>query len=175
MDLIDIIVEKRFVGQEFLTWLWRKSETEGGEIKVHYDNPDDVIEVVFEQRILLDDTNDGKVVCSGPSELPEAIWGLSVGKKVEQAKIRLTVNDLEYSLTLSGSLLEFKGVKLPKTAGTESAEDMAGLMYERVGMFNSLRDAVHSLFKKFLLIRVDPVKWGNELIDLRAWINTYRQ
>ena len=32
MDLLDIIDEKRFVGQEFLTWLWFKSEERGGTI-----------------------------------------------------------------------------------------------------------------------------------------------
>jgi hypothetical protein len=31
MDLVDIISEKKFLGQEFLTWLWYKSEERGGK------------------------------------------------------------------------------------------------------------------------------------------------
>ncbi len=32
MDLVDLIEEKRFLGQEFLTWLWWKSEERGGVV-----------------------------------------------------------------------------------------------------------------------------------------------
>jgi hypothetical protein len=34
MDLVDLIVEKRFLGQEFLAWLWFKSEERGGSVEV---------------------------------------------------------------------------------------------------------------------------------------------
>ena len=34
MDLVDLIAEKRFLGQEFLTWLWWKSEERGGTVEV---------------------------------------------------------------------------------------------------------------------------------------------
>lgn len=34
MDLVDLMVEKRFVGQEFLTWLWWKSEERGGSVEL---------------------------------------------------------------------------------------------------------------------------------------------
>ena len=32
MDLVDLITEKRFIGQEFLTWLWYKSDERGGTV-----------------------------------------------------------------------------------------------------------------------------------------------
>ncbi len=34
MDLVDLIAEKRFLGQEFLTWLWWKSEERGGSVSL---------------------------------------------------------------------------------------------------------------------------------------------
>ena len=34
MDLVDLITEKRFLGQEFLTWLWYKSEERGGSVNL---------------------------------------------------------------------------------------------------------------------------------------------
>ena len=34
MDLVDLIHEKRFLGQEFLAWLWYKSEERGGSVEV---------------------------------------------------------------------------------------------------------------------------------------------
>ena len=34
MDLVDLIQEKRFLGQEFLAWLWFKSEERGGPVDI---------------------------------------------------------------------------------------------------------------------------------------------
>ena len=34
MDLVDLIQEKRFLGQECLAWLWYKSEERGGSVEV---------------------------------------------------------------------------------------------------------------------------------------------
>ena len=34
MDLVDLIEEKKFLGQEFLAWLWYKSEERGGAVDI---------------------------------------------------------------------------------------------------------------------------------------------
>jgi len=65
MDLVDLIVEKRFLGQEFLTWLWWKSEERGGSIDIPGSGD---ITVVFEKHMLLE-SGEGesteKIVCTG--------------------------------------------------------------------------------------------------------------
>ena len=50
MDLVDLIAEKRFLGQEFLTWLWWKSEERGGSVEVAGRGD---VGVVFEKHMLL--------------------------------------------------------------------------------------------------------------------------
>ncbi len=77
MDLVDLIQEKRFLGQEFLAWLWYKSEERGGSVEVP--GRGDVL-VVFEKHMLLEygegEANE-KVICRGlQTELKEA-WPVS--------------------------------------------------------------------------------------------------
>ncbi len=177
MDLVDIISEKRFVGQEFLTWLWWKSEERGGSIALP--GRGDVI-VVFEKHMLLESgegESSEKIVCTGlQAELQEARTGLQMGKKLEQARILIGHGNYEYSLTLSGALLEFKNVKLPKTEATENdksdnPEEVEGMILERVFLFEELVSIVNDLFRVFLERRVNP-GWSDELAKVRDWVSS---
>ncbi len=175
MDLVDIIAEKRFVGQEFLTWLWWKSEERGGSVELTGQGD---ITVVFEKHMLLEygegDTNE-KVICSGlQAELKEARTGLQMGKKLEQARIKIIQNDYEWNFTLAAALMEFRSVKLPKTAGTEesgnSAEETEGMILERIFLFEELVKLVTELFREFLQIRVGE-NWRQELMQIQKWVS----
>ncbi len=173
MDLVDIIEEKRFVGQEFLTWLWWKSEERGGAVEL--DGYGDIT-VVFEKHMLLEygegDTSE-KIICSGlQAELQEARTGLQMGKKLEQARIKLTQGEHEWNFTLAAALMEFRSVKLPKTAGTEgggNAEEVEGMILERIFLFEELVRVVNQLFKQFLQQRINS-GWPEELMKIRAWV-----
>lgn len=177
MDLVDLIAEKRFLGQEFLTWLWWKSEERGGSVEIP--GQGDVI-VVFEKHMLLEfgegESNE-KIICSGlQTELQEARTGLQMGKKLEQARIQIVNGDYEYNFTLAAALMEFRNVKLPKTAGTEkedkgNPEETEGMILERIYLFEELVRIVNDLFRMFLDKRVNP-GWGEEVARIRDWVTT---
>ncbi len=176
MDLVEIIEEKRFLGQEFLTWLWWKSEERGGAVAL----PDrgDII-VSFEKHMLLEigegDSSE-KLICTGlQAELEEARTGLKMGKKLEQARIQLVYLDQEYNFTLAGSLMEFRNVRLPKTAGTEGSpdnpEESEGMILERIYLFERLVRLVDELFMLFLRARVGE-NWPAEMTKIREWVRS---
>jgi hypothetical protein len=176
MDLVDLMVEKRFLGQEFLTWLWWKSEERGGTISVK-DIGD--IAISFEKHMLLE-SGEGesceKLICSGlQTELREARTGLVVGKKLEQARIVLTLDSYEYSFTMSGSLMEFRNVKLPKTEESEkdasqSGEEVEGSILERAYLFEQLLRIIRALFAHFLEIRIGEL-WPEQVLAIRRWVS----
>ena len=94
MDIVDLIQDKRFIGQEFLAWLWFKSEERGGSVELPGTGD---ITVIFEKHMLLEygegESNE-KVICRGlQTELREAKTGLSLGKKPEQARILFIKGD----------------------------------------------------------------------------------
>ena len=176
MDLVDLMVEKRFLGQDFLTWLWWKSEERGGTIAVPGIGD---IAVVFEKHMLLE-FGEGeyseKLVCTGlQTELKEARTGLLMGKKPEQARIQIVNDTYEWSFTLAAALFEFRNVRLPKTAVTEQETDnreaeMEGTILERIFLFEELVRLVNDLFRMFLDVRTGG-NWPTELEKIRSWIH----
>jgi hypothetical protein len=176
MDLVDLIAEKRFLGQEFLTWLWWKSEERGGSIALPGEGD---ITVAFEKHMLLESgegESSEKIICTGlQTELQEARTGLQMGKKLEQARIVLAQNANEYSFTLAGALMEFRNIRLPKTEATEkdksdNPEEVEGMILERVYLFEELVRLITVLFGMFLKVRLAAVPWRDELQKIRQWI-----
>jgi len=179
MDLVDLIQEKRFLGQEFLAWLWYKSEERGGSVEVPGRGD---VQVVFEKHMLLE-YGEGeaheKVICRGLlTELKEARAGLALAKKPEQARIRLAWSEHEFSLTLTAATFEFRNIRLPKTAGANEddgrAESLEGRILERIALIEQLTRLVDDLFRMFINIRASTL-WSEELVKIRAWINAGAQ
>ena len=175
MDLVDLIAEKRFLGQEFMTWLWFKSEERGGT--VYLPGAGD-IQVVFEKHMLLE-SGEGesheKLICRGlQTELQEARTGLQVGKKLEQARIHLVRGEYEWNFTLTAAMLEFRNLKVPKTmtpSEEESGPDaFEARVLERVAMIEEAVQTVLELFRLFLDIRIGP-DWEQELVRVRQWVH----
>jgi hypothetical protein len=175
MDLVDLIAEKRFLGQEFLTWLWYKSDERGGS--VYLPSAGDIL-LVFEKHMLLE-YGEGdafeKLICQGlQAELQEARTGLAMGKKLEQARLLLRRGDYEWKFTLKASMLEFRSVRLPKTMSqAEESDDPAaleGMLLDRIGLFEELIRTIDELFRMFLALRTGE-GWQEELIRLKAWIH----
>lgn len=176
MDLVDIISEKKFLGQEFLTWLWYKSEERGGAIMLPGIGD---IQVVFEKHMLLE-SGEGesleKLICKGlQTELQEARTGLLMGKKLEQARIYLARGDYEWRLSLSATLFEFRNVSLPRTvsSGDESSDPLAweAKVLERTGMSEEVMHTIDQLFRVFLQTRTSSAEWPQEKAKLKTWIS----
>ena len=180
MDLVDLMTEKAFLGQEFLTWLWYKSEERGSAIRLENSGID--VELVFEKHILLE-SGEGesyeKMICQGlQAELKEARTGLAMGKKIEQARLLLTRDSYEYHLTLKGSLFEFRSVKLPKTmAGEEEGNDpgaVEGKILDRIALYEVCLRTMDELFGMFLARRAGD-DWPQEVDRLTQWIKSANQ
>jgi len=175
MDLVDLIQEKRFIGQEFLAWLWYKSEERGGNVALPGSGE---VLVIFEKHMLLEygeGPESEKLICRGlQTELKEARAGLALGKKPEQARIRLARGDYEFSVTLTAATMEFRSVKVPKTAGADDGNDpdsLEGQILERIALFEDLTALVNELFAMFINIRASR-DWPEELIKVRKWVNS---
>ncbi len=176
MDLVDLIEEKRFLGQDFLTWLWYKSEERGGTVFLPGTGD---IQLVFEKHMLLE-YGEGesfeKIVCQGlQAELNEARTGLRMGKKLEQARLHLIMGEYEWHMTLKGSMMEFRSVKPPKTMeGSDESDDLdavEGRLLDRIGLLETATKTIDSFFRLFLEVRLDQSGWQQELTNIRNWIH----
>ena len=174
MDLVDIIAEKKFLGQEFLAWLWYKSEERGGSVFLPGTGD---IQLVFEKHMLLESgagESLEKLICRGlQTELQEARTGLRMGKKPEQARIYLAKGEYEWRLTLGATLFEYRNVSMPRTVSPneEAADPYAweAKVLERIGMSEEALHTIDELFRMFLQIRTGS-DWPQELGRLKNWI-----
>ena len=156
MDLSELLNQKVFLGQEFLTWLWHLSENEGGaEIKdLNW------VEVSLGERLVLGPAmgeEGARVTVSGhESSLAEAREALRQGKLVEILRLNLEIHGEEYGLNLDAAELALRSMKLPTGAPMgEEPEGLEGLVLERVALMENALKAVEGLFKLFLSQRLD--------------------
>jgi hypothetical protein len=170
MDVLTILNEKVFLGQEFLTWLWWLAEQEAP----HRTGDDRVVEVMLGDRLVLGPAQGregARITVRGhEASLAEAREALRQGKLVEALRLGLEIHGEEYWLSLDAAELAVKGLKLPSTApGGETPEGLEGLVLERVALLENALKAVQGLFKLFLGLRLDS-QAGPELREaLTAW------
>lgn len=161
-----------FLGREFLTWLWFKSEERGGNILMPDGND---VEVLFERRLVLE-SGDGDysetVVCQGlHADLKEGKAAIREGKKIKEARIRLTVAGERWEFTLKADSFYFQSMKLPQSIDQEEeSEGAEGKTLERVYLVEKALNTVDRLFAMFLAKRLSPQWPSEEIPRMRKWL-----
>ncbi len=127
MDLVDFIEKRRFVGREFLVFLWFESELFDGMIPVEGFGP---CELRLEGFITLSEGKEqARLKGTAPSGEPEAHQALRQGKLPVQARIRVTVGELEFAFAFNADTLAVAGVKIPGVVKGEADEQFYDRMY----------------------------------------------
>lgn len=173
MDLFDILREKAFLGREFLTWLWFRSDRSGGRIDLPGDK---VIEVSFLDRMTLDlaeaDTPQTVSLKGEQSELREGLAALREGKKIEEARISVRSGDNDFTMNIKATWFSFGSFKTPPVFKSDASEeeDDEGAFLEKVSLIEEGMAAIDTLFEYFLRLRVSDQWELSELPALRRWI-----
>ena len=98
MKPLELMEQGRFLGEEFLLWLWMHSMTEGGASGEDGDGSgcfvDDAIQLVSERG----EVKEISLRKGNPSESREAFEALSRGMRPAKVKLRILSGDLELSL-----------------------------------------------------------------------------
>ncbi|MDR2891830.1 MAG: hypothetical protein LBV80_01920 [Deltaproteobacteria bacterium] len=158
------------LGQEFLTWLWYRSET-ANKFKA---GPDEEFSVFMEQRIVVQG-GEGELietasVSGAMSELREARLGLTTGKKVTRALIRLEQEPETWQLTLKAEDFSIGSLKTPKVeGGAEKDDDPDAIFFEKVYLLEKGLSFIDALYKEFLRLRLGS-NWIEEVRDVQAWL-----
>ena len=168
-DRVQRIAEKAFLGTEFLTWLWFRSQRDEGR----FDLPEEAggpCRVWIDDRLALDawvaegaqaDTFKG----GSPAGSPEAHAALRLGKKASEARLRIERGDQEWFCTLKGRTLDLSSIKLP--AVLSKADD--DRFYDRMNLLEALDDLITALYHQFLELRLAK-GWAAELEEIRGWV-----
>jgi hypothetical protein len=159
------------LGQDFLTWLWFKSETRRGEFT---DENGQAFELYMEQKISVQG-GEGEAVettqVSGLlSELREAKMGLAMGKKVTKATLRIEQDPDAWQVAVSSQDFTVSGLKTPKVeTRKEEGEDPDAAFLEKMYLIERCMGFLDAAYVEFLQLRLGP-GWDKERAALRSWL-----
>lgn len=158
------------LGQEFLTWLWYRSDT-----RPTFPSPDGGPEfsVSMEQRVVVQggegNAKETASVSGILSELREARLGLATGKKVTRALVRFQREPESWQVTLRATDFSFGSLKTPSVErGDSPDDDPDALFFEKIHLIELCLEFFDTVFKEFLALRLSP-KWEDESTAIREW------
>lgn len=166
MDLITRINRTAFLGREFLTWLWYRSDLQEGLFQLGERH----IEVWFDQRLTLEALGDIKeqnvVKSESPTDTDEARASLLTGKQVKEARLRFIAEQKQWTATVKADDLSLTGLKIPALLSRDDDDKL----YERFFLMEEVEDLLDALFEMFLAIRLEDTTWTEEVTEIRDWV-----
>ena len=164
MKPMELIEQGRFLGEEFLLWLWMRGLAEGGTSGLEGDQSacfvDDAMQLVTERG----DVKELSLRKGNPAESREAFEALSRGMRPAKAKVRLLSGDMEWTFTLGAAGLEISTLKLPPT----QAKDPQGRVADRLFLLEEGTAHLERRFQAFLEARAQDSDGLEQA--LREWV-----
>lgn len=176
IDLHALTRSKRFLGSEFLTWLWYKIE-ENDELTLFPRGSSAAVRMNLwiDDRIVTSASSGQLNLLRGgdPVNSAEAAVALLSGKTVRELKVGFNIHGVgEYRATLNASDLRPKGLVLPsfeQEDDEESAPAMIPLRVRQVEFFLRILDGIFALF---IDDRTSP-DWDNAMTRaINEWITS---
>lgn len=156
-----------YLGPEFLTWLWWRSEedprfehADGGEVFLHVDEH---LEFKGERAASRRTT----LRAGAPSASMEARAALRSGKLLVAARLLLARGEDEVAFTLRAEDLEVSGLKLPTPSG-DAPKGPRDRLEASLEAFVRFWDDLDLCLASFLEVRTGD-GWDEELDRIRDW------
>jgi hypothetical protein len=167
-SVLALIVENRWIGEEFLLWLLYRSLNGLSEYRVAVDGPGKEGEpfvAYLDDRLVLQRNDDGaaqKVTVVGPQDrFAEVRAAVAAGKWIAEAAVYLEKDEHTWKTTLKGETFTFGSFRSPKVkmerdAVTDEAEERESVFFERMYVLETGLQLFDSLYRSFLSLRLSP-------------------
>jgi len=195
MQLTDRIEKRRFVGREFLLWLWFESELFDGTLTTKEHGS---FGFWIERQIILTRAKEAtRIAGVQPAAAREAKESLLLGKMPEAAAFHISMGNHETTFTLKAERLLVTGLKLPTVLGTtpdappvdlskarrppprrkreevarqeqRESDEAHESFYERMQLTRDFEAVLEALYRDFLTLRLGEA-WEGVAVQLRAW------
>ena len=176
--MLDIAVaynRYRFLGNQFLTWLW--FVIENNQHIIRQCDPDAVSLEVGNRMVLENRATGGLETISikaNNAGLEEAILALSKGAAVTEIQLVYKTDSLEWRFTLKGESLGFSGIKLPDSAAAENEQDNDSVVLDKLYLYEKPLELIDRLYQRFIQARLSG-KWSETaVVDIKKWMDAER-
>jgi hypothetical protein len=161
----------KFIGHEFLTWLWFTIESDPDFLQKADEN---LNSLTIGNRIVLENTiNDASEIITIKGDdagLEEGQLSLRKGAVVIEINLSYKSDNHEWAFTLKGENLSFSGLKTPETGAVETGDDIEGMVLEKVYLCEKPIQLIRRLFDLFLKLR-SGLQWKDDILPkMKKWI-----
>ncbi len=166
----------KFLGAEFLTWLWYITEQDHNAIKLSGVSQG---VVSIGNRIVLENNRSDSVeqitIKGDNADLGEGMLALRKGALVTEINLTYSLNEQEWSFSLKGESLSLTGLKTPPSAPVENADELEGAVLEKIALGEDAIHLLDSLFNAFIKLRVSD-DWHMKVVPkMRNWIKSVKK
>lgn len=167
VELGERVEAARFLGREFLVFVWWLSEIGEGTIALpgHGD-----VEVHLDASLVLERQAEGLESCrlrgADPSSGKEAKEALRDGKLPTRAHFHLSQAEKSFAFGFNADTLATSGVKIPALLTDEGDDGF----FERMQLIEELENLLLSLFEQFVRLRLSS-EWEATIAPaMRRWV-----
>jgi hypothetical protein len=170
LDIAAAYNRYRFLGNEFLTWIWFAIEND--EEIIRQCDPDAESLDVGNRMALEHRWANGveTIAIKGDAAgLEEGLLALQKGAQVTEINLIYKSGTLKWQFSLKGESLSFSGLKLPETAAAEQSEDMEGIVLEKIYLYEKPFQFIDELYRRFIELRLSQ-QWQATLAGMKKWV-----
>lgn len=173
--MLDIAVaynRYKFIGYEFLTWLWYAMESAPGSLQ----SPGGESGTIgIGNRIVMEnftkDKTESITIKGDDPNLDAARLSLKKGALVTEINLVYKFNENEWQFTLKGESFAITNLKTPQRGPVDTLEDTEGAVLEKAYLLEQILQYQDFLFDAFIHLRVSPA-WEQQFIpQLKKWVS----
>jgi len=160
----------KFLGNEFLTWLWFIIETGPENLRRH---DADLVSIAVGNRMVLENTRNNTketVTIKGDNAgLEEGRLAIKKGALVAEIHLSFKTGANQFEFSLKGESLNISSLKLPETGPIETPEDLEGVVLEKIYLIEKVVEFANGLFSRFVHLRLSDAWDSQTKAQIRKW------
>ena len=162
----------RFLGNEFLTWLWYTLENRSAQL-LEIDTYLSTLEI-GNRMVLENRRSEGLetiTIKGDDAGLEEGLLALKKGALVTEMNLIYRSGDITWQFNLKGESLNISSFKTPETAVTQTKEDIEGAVLEKIFLYEKVILFIEGAFRYFVRLRISD-DWEKKMISqMKQWID----
>ena len=173
IDIATAYNKYKFLGYEFLTWLWFIMENAPEKVA----DPEQMIRTAqIGNRVILENPKferTERITAKGDStNFDTGMLSLRQGALVTEMSLLLKGDGHEWQLVIKGENLSLSNLKTPPTAPVESSEDVESAVLEKAFLLEHVLVWIDQLFQTFIKQRISLAWEQHTITEIRKWIKT---
>jgi hypothetical protein len=171
LDLSVAYSRYRFLGDEFLTWLWYLIET--GPDAFRSTDPD-CLTLEVGNRVVLENRKGKSIeritIKGDDAGLEEGKMALKKGALVTELALVFKSGDHEWQFSIKGESLNLSGLKAPGPALPQSPEEMEPFLLDKTQQFYKIIIFIEKMYKNFIRLRISS-GWSSKTTPaIKKWV-----